>query len=135
MANQLATKGREGFLGGDIAYDTDVIKLVALTSAYVFNAAHDRLDDVLVGARVATSVAFTAKTILDGVADAADVTLVAVPSGSTITQLWVFADTGVESTSRLIAYYDTKADTTSISIVTNGGDVVVQISPSGLFRL
>lgn len=137
MANQLAAKGREAFLGGDAAWDSDTFKVVALDATYVFDGAHDNLDDVLAGARVATSAALSSKTIADGVADAADVTYAALPAGDTITQLWVFKDTGVEATSRLIAYYDTRSDTTAINVPTNGGDVIVQWSngTNRLFRL
>jgi len=125
VANAIYPKGREGFAGGDVAWDTDTIKLVAVDSGYVYDAAHNFLDDVGAGARVATSSAFTGKTITDGVLDADDVTLSAIPSGDTITQVLVYQDTGVEATSRLLLYFDTKADTTAISVATNGGDVVV----------
>ncbi len=135
MANTLQPSAKQGFLGGDIAWDADTIKVVALDSTYVYSAAHDNLDDVLAGARVVTSGALTAKTIAGGVADAADVTYVAVPAGDTITQLWVFKDTGVEGTSALIAFYDTKSDTTAINLATNGGDIVITWHVSGLFAL
>jgi hypothetical protein len=125
MANKLFPKGRQGFLGGDIAFDTDSIKLVALDNTYVYDSAHDFLDDIGAGARVATSGALTTKSITDGVADADDVTFVAVPIGDTVTQLVLFQSTGVDGTSRLIAHFDTKSDGTPISVVTNGGDIAV----------
>lgn len=130
MANTIYPKGREGFAGGDVAWDSDTIKLMAVDVDYVYNAAHDFLDDVVAAARVATSAAFTSKTITDGVLDAADVTLAALPAGNTITAIIVFQDTGVEATSRLLLFFDTKADTTAISVATNGGDVVVTWSNS-----
>jgi len=130
MANTIYPKGREGFAGADIAWDADTIKLVAVDSGYTYNAAHDFLDDVGAAARVATSSAFTTKSITNGVLDADDVTLSALPTGDTITAIVVFQDTGVEATSRLILFYDTKADTTAISVATNGGDVVVTWSDS-----
>lgn len=125
MANTVYPKGREGFAGGDVAWDSDTIKLVAVDSGYVYNAAHDFLDDVGAAARVATSAAFTTKSILNGVLDADDVTLAALPAGDTITAIVVYQDTGVEGTSRLLLYFDTKADTTAISVATNGGDVII----------
>lgn len=130
MANAVYPKGREGFAGGDVAWDSDTIKLVAVDSGYVYSAAHDFLDDVGAGARVATSSAFSGKTITDGVLDADDVTLAALPAGDTITGIVVFQDTGVEGTSRLLLFFDTKSDTTAISVATNGGDVVVTWSNS-----
>lgn len=123
MSNAAYPKGREGFAGGDVAWDTDTIKLVAVASGYVYSAAHQFLSSVT--SRVATSTAFTAKTITDGVLDAADVTLSAVPVGSTITAIIIYQDTGDEATSRLLFYLDTKADTTAVNVVTNGGNITV----------
>lgn len=126
--NRLADKAREGFLGGDLAWDTDEFRVLLLDATYVFDAAHDNLDDVLAGSRVAVSGALVSKTITDGIADAADVTLVALPAGDTITQVWVYRHTGVEATSKLVAYYDTRGDGAAISVATNGGDVIVEWS-------
>ncbi len=125
MSNAVYPKGREGFAGGDVAWDSDTIKLVAVDSGYVYGAAHDFLNDVDAGARVATSAAFSSKTITDGVLDAADVTLASLPAGDVITAIVVYQDTGNEATSRLLLFFDTKADTTAISVSTNGGDVVI----------
>ena len=130
MANTIYPKGREGFAGGDIAWDSDTIKLVACDSGYTYDAAHNMLDDVAGAARVATSSAFSTKTITNGVLDADNVTLASLPAGDTITSVVVYQDSGVESTSRLILFFDTKADTTAISVATNGGDVVVTWSNS-----
>lgn len=130
MANTIYPKGREGFAGGDVAWDSDTIKLVAVDSGYVYSAAHDFLNDVGAAARVATSSAFTTKSITNGVLDADDVTLASLPPGDTITGVIVYQDTGNEATSRLLLFFDTKADTTAISVATNGGDVVVTWSNS-----
>lgn len=125
MANKFYPKGREGFANGLVAWGADTIKVVAVTAAYVQNDAHDFLDDVGAGARVVTSGAFTGKTYTDGVLDADDVTYSLVAAGSTIAGLVVFKSTGVESTSRLLLWIDTKQDATPIAVPTNGGDVVV----------
>lgn len=124
MANKLYPKGREAFLRGLVAWDADTIKVLAVTAAYAQNDAHDFLDDVAAG-RVVTSAALGSKTYTDGVADAADLTYSLVAAGSTIVGLVIFKDTGVEATSRLLAWIDTKSDGTPISVATNGGDVVV----------
>jgi hypothetical protein len=71
---------------------------------------------------VATSGALASKTKTAGVADAADVTLSAV-SGDQSEQLVVWADSGVESTSRLILNIDTA---TGLPVTPNGGDITVQ---------
>lgn len=135
MANALQAIARQQFLGGDTAWDSDTFKVLAVDSGYTYSAAHDFLNDVGAGARIATSAALSGKGIVDGYATAIDATLAAVPSGDTITGFWVFKDTGVESTSTLVAWYDTKADSTAISIATNGGDIIVDWAALGLFRL
>lgn len=133
MANKLYPLGRQRFLEGSIAWLSDTIKVTAVTSAYTQSDAHDFYDD-LAGV-VVTSSALAGKTSTTGTADANDVTYTAVAAGSTITGLVVWKDTGVAATSPLIAWYDTKADTTAISVATNGGDITVAWSASGLFTL
>jgi hypothetical protein len=109
MANGLYDKGREGFLGGDIDWDTDTIKAILVdTASYTVNlGTDDNLDDIAGGARVGTAVTLGSKTIVAGVADAADISFTGLSSAPTIEALVIYQDTGVESTSRLIAYIDT----------------------------
>lgn len=124
MANALYDKGREGFLGGDIAWDSDNIKCVLVDAAdYTVNlTTHQFLSDVPGAGRVATSANLTTKTIVAGVADAADVTLSAV-TGDESEAVVLYQDTGVEGTSRLIAYIDTA---TGLPVTPNGGDITIQ---------
>jgi len=77
MANAMYDFGRESFLGGDIAWDGDNIKLVFIDEAddTIDLAADQDLADRAAGSRVATSGNFASKTITAGVADAADVTV------------------------------------------------------------
>lgn len=122
MANALYDKGRQGFLEGAIDWDTDTIKICLLSAGYTPDlATHDFHDDL--GANiVATSGALASKTVADGVADAADVTISAV-SGAQVTRIAIFKDTGVSGTSRLIALIDTG---TGLPVTPNGGDIIVQ---------
>ena len=124
MANALYDKGREGFLDGSIDWDTNTIKVVLVDAAdYTVNlATDDNLDDIPAGARVSTSPALTGKTVTAGVADADDVTFSSV-SGDPSEALVIYKDTGVESTSRLIAYIDTA---TGLPVTPNGGNITVQ---------
>jgi hypothetical protein len=124
MANALYDKGREGFLDGSIDWDTNDIRVILVdTGTYTVNlSTHDFLDDVPGGARVATSGALSGKTVAAGVADANDVTFSAV-TGATVEAIVIYQHTGVESTSRLIAYIDTA---TGLPLTPNGGDVTVQ---------
>lgn len=123
LANIIYNKGLEGFLGGDIDWDADAIKVILIDTAdYTVDLAlDDFLDDIPSAARVATSSALTSKTKVDGVADAADITFSAV-SGDVSEAIVIYQDTGVESTSRLIAYFDTM---TGLPVTPNGGDITV----------
>jgi len=129
MANALFAKGRQGFLEGLIDWDTDDIRAILIDVAdYTVDlAAHDNLDDIPSAARVAVSGSLTGKTVTDGVADAADVTLSSV-TGDPSEAIVLYKHTGTESTSRLIAYIDTNASSLPISITPNGGNIVIQWS-------
>lgn len=124
MGNALYNKGRQGFLDGSIDFDTDDIRAILIdTGTYTVDlAAHDNLDDIAAGARIAVSAALSGKTVTDGVADASDVTFSAV-TGASVEAIVLYKHTGVESTSRLIAYIDTG---TGLPVTPNGGDITVQ---------
>lgn len=123
MANALYDKGREGFLAGDIAWDSDDIRLILIDAgAYTVNlATHDNLDDIPGAARIAVSGAFANKTTTNGVADADDVVFSSV-SGVQCEALVCYKHTGTESTSRLIFYIDTA---TGLPITPNGNNISV----------
>jgi len=120
MANALYAKAKEAFLSGLIDLTTDTIKATLLDSAdYTPDlAAHDFLDDVPSGARVAT-VTLTGKSVTGGVFDAADATFSSV-TGDQCEYIISWQDTGTESTSRLIAIIDTA---TGLPITPNGADI------------
>jgi hypothetical protein len=124
MANALFDAGRESFLAGSSDWDANTIKLILVDHAddTPVPATDDNLDDILSAARVATSGAFASKTTTAGVADAADVTLATV-TGDPAESIVIFKDTGVESTSTLLAFIDTA---TGLPVTPNGGDIVVQ---------
>ncbi len=121
MSNALYGLGREGFLGGDIDWDADVVKAVMLDVAnYTVSIDTDQfLSDIPAAARVATSAALTSKTKALGVANAANVVFSSV-SGNSIEAIALYQDTGVEATSRLICYVDTA---TGLPVTPNGGDI------------
>lgn len=125
MSSQLFDAGREGFLAGEIDWDTAVIKM-ALVRGYTFNATHKFVSDVTNagGTLVATSSALTSKTVSGGVADAADVTFAAVPTGAAIPAAIYFQASAVTggadvapTAQRLICYVDTA---TGLPVTPNG---------------
>lgn len=134
MANALYDKGREGFLDGSIDWDTNTIKDVLTDhGADTPNVStDDNLDDISAGT-IATSGAYSTKTVTNGVADADDVVHSTV-SGASVESVNIFKDTGVASTSRLIAYIDTA---TGLPVTPNGGDItlVFDAGANRIFKL
>ena len=123
MANALFDSGREAFLAGDIAWDTDDIRC-CLVRGYTFSAAHTSIADVTGagGTIVQSSGAFTSKTTTAGVADAADVLFSAVAAGSAITSVIVYKEGANDAGRKLIAYIDTG---TGLPITPTGADITV----------
>jgi len=123
MANALYDKARKAFLDKDIDMLDDNIKVVLVdTNDYTVDlAAHDFLDDIPSGARVATSGNLASKTTTAGVFDAADVTLSSV-TGDQSEALVIYRDSGSAGSSQLIAYIDTA---TGLPVTPNGGDITI----------
>jgi hypothetical protein len=124
VANALFDKGREAFLGGDLDWDANTIKVVLVDHAVdtPVPSSDQFLSDIASGARIATSAALSSKTKTSGVADAADVVLVAVPGPTTIESIVIYQDTGTAGTSRLIVFIDTA---NGLPVTSNGGDITI----------
>lgn len=129
MANALFDPGREGFLLGEIDYDTATIK-VSICRGYTFSAAHKFVSDATTaGATLVATATLASKTGTSGVADAADVTFTAVASGAALTSLLLYQSSAVgggadvaASAQRLIGYIDTA---TGLPVTPNGGDITI----------
>jgi hypothetical protein len=129
VASALYPDFKEALLTAGLDLESDDIRAILVDTAdYTYSAAHNFLDDVAAGSRVAVSSALASKTITDGVFDAADKTLTAV-TGDPSEAIILYKHTGTESTSNLIAYID------GLSVTPNGGDIVIQWSGSGIFAL
>lgn len=112
---------------------TGNIKAVLVDLAdYTYSAAHDFLDDVPVAARVATSANLTTKTYANGLFDADNATFTAV-TGDVSEAVILYVDSGVASTSRLVAFFDTGV--TGLPVTPNGGDINLNFNASGIFQL
>lgn len=134
MANALWDPGREGFLLGEIDWDTAVIKaaLARLTAggAAVFTASHKFVSDfTATHTLAATSAALSSKTGTNGIANAGSVTFSAVAANANNHVLILFQSSAVTggadvaaTAQRLIAWIDTG---TNIPVVPNGGDITV----------
>lgn len=133
MASAVYPKAKEAFISGSIDLTTDDIRAILIDTAdYTYSTAHDFLDDVAAGARVATSSALGSKTVTNGVFDAADVTFSTV-TGDQSEAIIVYKHTGTEGTSNLIAYIDSASS--GLPVTPNGGDITVAWNASGIFTL
>lgn len=135
MANTIYPKYKEAIIGGGANVDLAAgnVKAVLVDDAdYTYSVAHEFLDDIPAGARVATSANLGTKSVTDGAFDAANFTFTSV-SGDVAEALVIYIDTGSEATSRLVAYLDTGH--TGLPVTPNGGDINVTVNASGFFTI
>ena len=130
MANGLYAKGREGILDRTIDMTAATIKCFLVdTAAYTANLATDQfLSAIPVGNRIGTAQALASKTYTGGVFDAADITFSGLSSPPTVEGLVILNDTGTDTTSRLVAWFDTAtglptsgASVTSVTVTWDNG--------------
>jgi hypothetical protein len=124
MANAIYDIARQKFLDGELSWVNDNIKCAMVDATYTPNFATHEFFSVCESAVVRTSQNLTSKTSTAGVADADNLTFLAV-EGNEIVALVLFVDTGDSSTSSLIAYMDTGL---GIPIAPNGGQIDIRWS-------
>jgi hypothetical protein len=122
MANAIYTAAKKALLDGDIDLLVNDIKAVLVdTNDYTHNiATNDFLDDISAGV-VATSANLANKTSTGGVFDADDVVFSTV-TGDVCEAVVLYVDTGVASTSRLIAFFDTGV---GLPVTPGGGNITI----------
>jgi hypothetical protein len=133
MANSLYTKAKEGLLEGLFDLTDNTIKLAFVKSSYSVNlSTHEFLSDIDEAHIAATSSSLSGKTTSSGIFDADNINVENYGT-SGFAYIVLYKDTGVRSTSRLIAYIDTAtglpAPATSevISITVNWSNDVYKI--------
>jgi hypothetical protein len=140
MANAHFKKGKEGFLLGEIDFDTAVIKAALVRGYTPDTTSHKFVSDVTGagGTLVATSSALASKTGTNGVSDAADFSFTAVAAGAAIQHLIIYQSSAVTggadvaaSAQRLIAIYDDGG----LPVTPNGQDIAIAVNASGLFEI
>lgn len=133
MANALYTTAKTALMNGELNLSTDNLKVVLVdTGVYTANLTTDAfLSDV--SGIVATSSTLIGTVVAAGVFSAADVTFVAV-TGNSVEALVIYKDTGVASTSQLIAYIDTA---TGLPVTPDGSDISIvwDTGPNKIFSL
>jgi hypothetical protein len=135
MTNAVYPLYKQALLDADSNVDLiagDVRAILVDLADYTYNAAHDFLDDVIAGARVAVSGNLTGKSVTNGVFDCDDITWTSV-TGDQAEALIIYIHTGVEGTSRLVAFIDTGQ--TGLPVTPNGGNITYQVNASGLFGI
>lgn len=134
MSNALYAKGRQSFLDGEISWSDDDIKALLVTSGYTADLTNDEfLSDIDAGDRVGASDAFANKDSTSGVANSDNV-VYGLLSGDAVAAIVLYQSTGVEGTSRLIAYLDTAVN---MPFTPGGGNVEIQWSDGAtkIFKL
>ena len=134
MANKLYPKTKAQLLqaGIDLA-SVNVRALLIDTAVYDYDDAHEFLEDIPSGARIAVSGNLTGKTFgEDASFDSDDPTLTGV-SGASIEAIVLYVHTGDESTSRLIMHQDTGVD--GLPLTPDGSDVQITVDDAGWFIL
>lgn len=133
MANALYPKWKQALLEFTANNDLDgqTVKVALVTSGYTYSAT-DQFYSSVSASVVGTPQTIGTKTFTNGVFDGADVTFSAV-TGSQVTRLVIYIDTGSAATSPLVAYLDTGV--TNLPVTPNGGDIAITWNASGIFAL
>lgn len=132
MANAIYPKWKEAVMqaSSNSSLSGTVKAVLVDTGTYTYSSAHDFLNDVT--GTVGTAQTLGSKTFTNGTFDAADTTFTTV-SGNSVEAIIIYIDTGVSSTSYLVAYLDTGF--TGLPVTPNGGSIIVTWDAGGLFTL
>lgn len=126
MANTFYTKAKEKILSKQIDFSaaaTYPLKVALVKNTYAQNLATDEFYTAIASHVVGTPQTLANRVVTGGVFDADDVVYLAVPAGDTCEGVVIYAYTGDNATSPLIAYIDT---ITGFPLETNGGDVTIR---------
>lgn len=133
MTKAIAASYRALLLDNGVDLISGNVKISGLSASYTYSAAHNFHDDLT--NIVTTSGNLAGKTATDGYFDFTDVSVGSPAGGSTITQFWLWRDSGVSATSELVYYWNEDASAAAISIATNGEAITVVVPTGGLFRV
>jgi hypothetical protein len=134
MANKLYPKGKRDMMKGLLDMNGGNVRAILIDSDdYTYDDAHDNLDDIPSGARVAVSSNLSGKTFgNDGSFDSDDPVFAGV-TGDQLEAIVLYLHTGTESTSKLIAFFDTGI--TGMPLTPDGNNVQVTVDAAGWFTL
>ena len=137
MANALYNEFKDALAAEGHNLTADDIRAILVDGAdYTFSAAHDFLDDVPGGARVAVSAQLTSPTMVNGLFDTADFAWSTV-SGDQSENVILYNHNGngagADSARQLISFYDTGM--TGMPVTPSGGNINVTVNASGWLTL
>lgn len=127
MANALYGKAKESLLSGEIDLTSNTVKFLMVSSDYVVAInTHEYVSDIGTGNIVARSGELDNKTVTLGVFDAGNET-VEEYGNSGFDYIILYADSGIDTTSRLLAYIDT-ADGLPVEATVGTSTIAIQWS-------
>jgi hypothetical protein len=130
--NALYNPGREGFLDGSIDWDTDDIRAILLKTGYTWSAAHRFVSDLTPASYDnGRSAALSGKAVTDGIADAADSSLVATAATLSIAVV-LYKYNAADGSARLICYLDTA---TGLSFTPGAGQTINLLWDNGANKI
>lgn len=120
-------------IGGTFNWTSHLIKVVLVRSTYTPDFVNHHFRSSISSYEAGSPVTLTSKAVVNGAADCADFSFLAI-SGSAVKAMIFFRDTGVESTSPLLVYYD---NAPQFPFTPTGGHVAVTVSNdvNRLFRI
>lgn len=133
MANALYPKWKEQLLQftANNNLSAGTVKVALVTAGYTY-ASTDQFYSSVSASVVGTPQTIGTKTYTNGTFSGGNVTFTAV-TGSQVTKLVIYVDTGTAATSPLVAYLDTSV--TGLPVTPNGGDISITWNASGIFAL
>ena len=133
MANALYPKWKEQLLQftANNNLSAGTVKVALVTAGYTYSSTDQYYSSVSASV-VGTPQTIGSKTFTNGVFSGSNVTFTAV-TGSQVTKLVIYIDTGTAATSPVVAYIDTGV--TNLPVTPNGGDISITWNASGIFAL
>ena len=135
MASNFYNIGLLRLLNGSTTFTTDSVKGLIVDNTYTFNVSHEYVSDVS-GEVSGTGYArftLTGKTVELSANtvrfDCANVLLDSVNTANALAGVVIFEDTGIDSTSAVLGFFDIPVTTT------DGSNVTLVVSSNGLFEV
>lgn len=132
MANILYDFGRDLFAQGGIDWATATLKAALVTSGYVPNLATDEFLNIIPGGDILSTASLSGLSTSAGKCFATAITFNGTTQGQIGSQIVIYKDTGVPSTSRLIGYINVA---TGLPVTSNGGAIVCTFFSNEVFEL